>query len=170
MTTRAHFAKIESMIHLNLIVVGKLKEEYWRAAEKEYLKRLTASVELNIHEIREESFSEKDPIDLIKEKEGKKILEVLEKIKDSLVVVLEEKGKQFSSVDFAKNLSNWSGLSHSITFVIGGPLGLSKSVTSKANMNFSLSPLTFTHQMARVILLEQIYRAMMISSNRKYHY
>lgn len=170
MTKKPIFGKILTMLHIHLIFVGKLKETYWREAEKEYLKRLTASTDIVIHELKEESFSEKDPVEMIKEKEGKKILETLDKISDSLVVALEEKGKQFSSVDFAKNLSNWAGLSHSITFVIGGPLGLSKSITSRANMTFSLSPLTFTHQMARVILLEQIYRAMMIASNRKYHY
>ncbi|MEK7625334.1 MAG: 23S rRNA (pseudouridine(1915)-N(3))-methyltransferase RlmH [Patescibacteria group bacterium] len=157
-------------MHLHLIVVGKLKEEYWREAEKEYLKRLKSSNELVIHEIKEESFTEKDPVGMIKEKEGKKILETLGKIRDSLVVALEEKGKQFDSEGFAKNLSNWAGLSHSVTFIIGGPLGLSREVVAKANMTMSLSPLTFTHQMARVILLEQIYRAMMIASNRKYHY
>ncbi len=158
------------MAHLHLIVVGKLKEQYWREAEKEYLKRLTPSTEIVIHEIREESFSEKDPVELVKEKEGKKVLETLEKIRDSFVVALEEKGKQFDSVGFAKNMSNWAGLSHSITFIIGGPLGLSRNVISKTNMTLSLSPLTFTHQMARVILLEQIYRAMMITQNRKYHH
>ncbi len=158
------------MIHLHLIVVGKLKEEYWREAEKEYLKRLSSSTQITFHEIKEEPFGEKDPVEMIKEKEGKKILEVLEKIRDNFVVALEEKGKQFNSVAFAKNLSNWSSLSHSITFIIGGPLGLSRDVVLKSNSTFSLSPLTFTHQMARVILLEQIYRAMMISSNRNYHY
>ena len=158
------------MIHLHLIVVGKLKEGYWREAEAEYLKRLSSSSQITFHEIKEEPFSEKDPVEMIKEKEGKKILEILEKIRDNFVVALEEKGKQFSSVQFAKNLSNWSSLSHSTTFIIGGPLGLSRNVISKTNMTLSLSPLTFTHQMARVILLEQIYRAMMITQNRKYHH
>ncbi len=157
------------MIHINLIVLGKLKENYWSEAESEYLKRLQAFTKLNIIELREESFSEKDPVEITKQKEAEKIFGALEKIKDTFIITLEEKGKQFSSVDFSKQLTKWSA-EKSLTFIIGGPLGLSPEVVKKANANLSLSPLTFTHQMTRVILLEQIYRAMMIEQNRKYHY
>ena len=157
------------MLHLNIIIVGKLKEKYWLEAEAEYLKRLSAFIKLNIIELKEESFTEKDPIEFIKKKEGEKIINVLEKIKDSFLIALEEKGKQYSSVDFSKQITKWSE-NKSLTFIIGGPLGLDPEIVKKANSTLSLSSLTFTHQMTRVILLEQIYRAMMIGQNRKYHY
>lgn len=159
------------MINIHLIAVGKLKERYWKEAEAEYLKRLQPSATIIFHELKEESFTEKDPVDFIKEKEAKKILEVLEKIKDSYIFILEEHGKQFSSVALAKQFSHLAMEQfNNFTFIIGGPLGISESVRKRANTTLSLSPLTFTHQMTRVILLEQIYRAMMINTGRRYHY
>lgn len=157
------------MIHINIIVLGKLKENHWREAEAEYLKRLSAFVKLNIIELKEESFSEKDPAIVTKKKEAERILAAMSRTSDTFFVALEEKGKQFSSPDFAKQLTKWTE-SRSITFIIGGPLGLDPEVVKKVNTSLSLSSLTFTHQMARVILLEQVYRAMMIAQNRKYHY
>ena len=158
------------MIHINIIVVGKLKETYWREAENEYLKRLSAFTKINIIELKEESFTEKDPVETTKKKEAQKIFDELNKIKDSYVIALEEKGKQFSSVNFSKQLTQWSEINNTITLIIGGPLGLDPEIVKNANATLSLSPLTFTHQMTRVILLEQLYRAMMIGQNRKYHY
>lgn len=159
------------MMHINLIVVGKLKEEYWKEAEQEYLKRLTPFAKMEIMELKEESFSEKDPVEFIKEKEAKKILETLDKIKDAFVIALEEKGKQYDSKQFAVFLNNETMKQcNNVTFVIGGPLGLTREIVQKANATLSLSPLTFTHQMTRVILLEQIYRAQMINGGRRYHY
>jgi 23S rRNA (pseudouridine1915-N3)-methyltransferase len=157
------------MIRINLIVLGKLKEKYWQDAESEYLKRLQAFTKLNIIELKEESFSDKDLPEKIKQKEAEKILEALKKIGNTFLIMLEEKGKQYSSPEFSKQLIRWSD-TNSITFVIGGPLGLEPDLVKKANSTLSLSPLTFTHQMTRVILLEQVYRAMMIGQNRKYHY
>ena len=95
----------------------------------------------------------------------------MEKIKNSYVVVLDEHGKQFSSIDFAHQFDQLTNQQiNQITLILGGPLGLHNSIRQRANLLVSLSPLTFTHQMARVILLEQIYRAMMITNNRRYHY
>lgn len=158
------------MLKLHLIVLGKLKESYWREAESEYLKRLQPFIELSIHELKEESFTEKDPVEMVKEKEASKILETLDSLDVSFVAALEEKGKLFSSPDFAKQLQTWHETYHSAAFIIAGPLGLHESVRSRANTTLSLSPLTFTHQMARVLLLEQLYRAMMIAHGRRYHY
>lgn len=158
------------MIHIHLVVLGKLKESYWRSAEVEYLKRLQAFAKVTIHELKEVAFSEKDAPDFIKQKEAEKITEQIKKIETSHIFVLEEKGKQFSSPVFAKNLADLSSSHSSFTFVLGGPLGLATSIVKTANATLSLSPLTFTHQMARVILLEQLYRAMMINNNRQYHY
>ena len=153
------------MIHIDLICLGKLKETFWREAEAEYLKRLSAFAKIEIHELREESFGEKDSPEIVKKKEAEKILSVLKK-QDGLIIVLDEHGKQFSSTAFAGQIKPAGKL----TFIIGGPLGLDESVLKIANLKLSLSPLTFTHQMARVILWEQIYRAMMINNGRRYHY
>lgn len=159
------------MLHIHIIALGKLKESYWREAEAEYLKRLSPFAKITIHELKEESFGEKDKPEIIKEREAKKIEIELEKIKDSYIIALDEHGKQFSSSQFAGSLSNITLKQYNnVVFVIGGPLGLNDSVRKLANLNLSLSSLTFTHQMARVILLEQIYRAMMIQTNRPYHY
>jgi 23S rRNA (pseudouridine1915-N3)-methyltransferase len=158
------------MFKLHLIVVGKLKDDYWKSAEAEYLKRLQPFATIIFHELKEEAFTEKDPIDYIKEKEAKKILEALEKIAPSFTIILEEKGASHSSPEFAKKLQGWIEAHHTIAIIIGGPLGLHESVRTIANTTLSLSPLTFTHQMTRVILLEHLYRAMMITSRRRYHY
>ena len=159
------------MLHIHLITLGKLKEIFWREAEAEYLKRLSSFVKLTIHELKEESFSEKDSPEIIKEREAKKIEIEIKKIPDSYSIVLDEHGKRFSSVELVRQLNATTAQEHNtITFVIGGPLGLHESIQQRAHLNLSLSSLTFTHQMARVILLEQIYRAMMINNHRTYHY
>jgi len=159
------------MFNIQIVCLGKLKEQYWQEAQKEYLKRLQAFAKVEIIEIKEESFDEKVPAELIKEKEAQKIKDALSKIKSDFLFVLDENGKQFSSVDFSKKISNLSlEGNNSFTFIIGGPLGLHESVLKIANLKLSFSSFTFTHQMIRVFLLEQIYRAMMIATNRQYHY
>ncbi|HLD60913.1 MAG TPA: 23S rRNA (pseudouridine(1915)-N(3))-methyltransferase RlmH [Patescibacteria group bacterium] len=169
------------MLHIHIIALGKLKESYWREAEAEYLKRLKPFAKITIHELKEESFSEKDNPEVIKEKEAKKIQNEIEKYGNSYVIALDENGKQFSSVEFAHHINNrtmspfggsaFGGKqSNNITLVIGGPLGLDKTILNAANEVVSLSKMTFTHQTARVILLEQVYRAIMIGQNRRYHY
>ena len=95
--------------------------------------------------------------------------ETLNKIKNAHVVVLDEHGKTFSSQQFATQLQDLEQF-HQLVFIIGGPLGLSESILKLAKLKLSLSTLTFTHQMARVFLLEQVYRAMMINMGKKYHY
>jgi 23S rRNA (pseudouridine1915-N3)-methyltransferase len=157
-------------MNINLIVLGKLKENYWKDAEAEYLKRLQPWAKIVIHEIKEESFSEKDKPEIIKKKEAEKIKAVLKKINDAYIIALDEHGKSFSSVQFAEQFKNLAGQQNNIVLIIGGPLGLDESVLNLAKLKLSLSSMTFTHQMARVILLEQIYRASMINQNRKYHY
>jgi len=158
------------MLHIHIITLGKLKEGYWKEAEAEYLKRLQPYAKVFIHEIKEESFTEKDIPEIIKQREAEKIQIELKKIKDSYIVALDEHGKQFSSMQFAQNLTNLSGSSNSLVFVLGGPLGLDRSILDNADLKLSMSPLTFTHQMARIFLEEQLYRSMMIAGGRKYHY
>jgi len=153
---------------INIIVLGKYKEKYWLLAEKEYLKRLSAWFKIEIIEIKEESFAEKDDKEKIKTKEADKILA---KIPDnSFVVALDENGAEFTSELFADKFKTWQEQGQNIIFILGGPLGLHSSILQKANFKLALSKLTFTHQMVRVFLLEQLYRAQMINQNRKYHY
>jgi 23S rRNA (pseudouridine1915-N3)-methyltransferase len=159
------------MLHIKLICLGKLKEKYWREAEVEYLKRLQAFSKIEIVELKEESFGEKISPEMIRFKEAVKIKSALEKFKGAYVVVLDEHGEQFSSVEFSKKLSDLSLSGNTnFVFVIGGPLGLDESVLKMAKLKLSFSSFTFTHQMIRVFLWEQIYRSMMISANRQYHY
>lgn len=157
------------MRHITIICIGKLKESFWREAEAEYLKRLSSFAKVEIIELKEESFGEKDAPDTVRRREAEKIINALGKKRDHFIIALDEHGKQFSSMDFAQALEAPTA-GPSITFVIGGPLGLDKSVLQIAKLKFSLSSLTFTHQMARVFLLEQLYRAFMITNGRKYHY
>lgn len=159
------------MLHIKLVCLGKLKESFWREAESEYLKRLQAFAKVEIVELKEESFDEKTSVEIIKIKEAEKIINVLGKLKDAIVIVLDEHGKQFSSVAFSKHLFELAGRGNGdFVFIIGGPLGLDDSILKMANLKLSFSSFTFTHQMIRVFLFEQIYRAMMIEAGRQYHY
>lgn len=159
------------MLNFHIITVGKLKEEYWREAEAEYVKRLLPYAKVVVTEIKEENFDDKASPDLIKKREGEKITAALAKIKTDFLIILDSQGKIFTSPKLAERLAEaTSGYGTRLTFVIGGPLGLDKNILAAADLTLSLSALTFTHQMARIILLEQVYRAMMITQNRRYHY
>ena len=159
------------MMRIKIICLGKLKEKYWREAEEEYLKRLQAFAKLEVIELKEESFDGKIPVEVIKSKEAEKIKSALDKIKDAYIIILDEHGKQFSSVAFSKHLFGMVGQGESeFVFVIGGPLGLDESILKMADLKLSFSSFTFTHQMIRVFLLEQIYRSAMIDGGRQYHY
>ena len=153
---------------INIITLGKLKESYLQEAEQEYLKRLSVFTKINIIELKEEKFDEKSNHEVIKEKEAEKILKAIHK--NSYVIVLDKEGKQFSSEELSKKIIEFKNSSTEISFVIGGPLGLAESILNIAKEKWSFSKLTFTHQMMRVILLEQIYRSFMISEDRKYHW
>jgi len=138
------------MLHIQIIQVGKTKEKFFIEAENEFIKRLSAYAKLQIDTVEED-----------------KILN--RAWKDSYKIVLEIKGKEFSSEDFAKLLGKIMEKGK-VTFIIGGPFGLSKPVIEKADLKFSMSKMTFTHQMVRIILLEQIYRGFTILKGKKYHY
>ncbi len=159
------------MINITIIALGKLKESYWKEAEAEYIKRLTPEAKIEIIELKEESFDEKSNKEVIKQKEAEKIKKALEKTKDSYIITLDSTGSELTSTKLAEQISNITMKQYSnITFIVGGPLGLDKSIKEKSNLIFSLSHLTFPHQMVRTILLEQIYRSIMILGGRKYHY
>lgn len=158
-------------MEINIISVGKIKEDYFKKAIEEYEKRLKAYCRVNFIELKDESegknLSYKD-IDIILDKEGKRILE---KIKErSFIIVLDIKGKSIDSVEFSKKINDimLDGIS-SIDFIIGGSLGISQEVKDKANYSLSFSKFTFPHKLMKVILMEQIYRAFTIINNKTYH-
>lgn len=156
---------------IKLITVGKVKESFFREAISEYSKRLSRYCSLEIIEVSDEMTPDKasdSENELILKKEGDRILA---KIKDSeYLITLEIEGRKFTSEKLADKLSAicLSGYS-TITFAIGGSLGLSMEVKKRADFALSFSDMTFPHQLMRVILLEQIYRAFKINSNEPYH-
>ncbi len=155
------------MFNIHIIAVGKLKESYWKDAEAEYLKRLTPYAKIRITELKEEAFQSTQERTIVQKKEAEKILHVV--TDHSIFIALHERGKEMTSEQLAKTLAQKSEQGHTLTFVIGGPLGLDESLLKKADMQLSLSTLTFPHNMVRTILLEQIYRSVMIGKG-KYHY
>lgn len=155
-------------MHIKIITVGKLKEKYWESAEAEYLKRLSPYAKITFVELAEESFKPSDPTEMIQKKEAEKIIKTLED--DSFVIVLHERGKEKTSVEFANFLEQKTSGGTHLTFIVGGPTGLHESILKKADLQLSLSKLTFPHQMVRTILLEQLYRAVTIMKGKVYHY
>ena len=159
------------MIHINIICIGKIKESFFKDAILEYSKRLSKYCILNITEMPDEKIpnnaSEKE-INNIKNTECNKIINQLKK--DSYIICLDPNGKQYSSEDFSKKIENISLIGYSsITFIIGGSLGISKELLNKSNEQISFSKMVFPHQLFRIILLEQIFRAFKISDNENYH-
>lgn len=159
------------MININLIVLGKIKENYFKDAINEYKKMLKSYADLSIFEIMDEpcpeNLSDKD-MEKVKNIEGEKILS---KIKDgAYVIALAIEGKSLDSVAFSHKINDLMIDGHSnITFVIGGSLGLSDEVLKRADYKLSFSKMTFPHKLMRVILMEQIYRAFRIINNHPYH-
>lgn len=159
-------------MHIKIISVGKIKERYFVDAINEYSKRLLAYCDLEMLEVQDESISKNsnDSLDkIIKEKEGEKILT---KIKPGEYIILLdfENSKEYDSISFSKHIEDLmcSSLSR-ITFIIGGSLGLGENIRKVAKERMLLSKMTFTHQMTKVILLEQIYRAFKIMNHETYH-
>ncbi len=155
---------------ITIISVGKIKEKYLVEAIKEYAKRLSAYTKLDFIEVNDEkapdNLSEKE-IELIKDKEGEKILS---KLPDGYTICLAIEGKQLSSIELAEEMTKiMTYHSSNITFIIGGSLGLSQQVLKKADLLLSFSKMTFPHQIMKFILLEQIYRAFRINNNEPYH-
>lgn len=144
---------------ISIVAVGKIKEKYMSQAIDDYVKRLGRYCKVDIIETNEETSVEK---------EGENLLNRIPK--GSYVVVLDLKGKELDSLEFAKvfDKAQINGYSR-FTFVIGGSDGISDEVRKQADMLLCMSKMTFTHQMARLIILEQIYRAMKINNNETYH-
>lgn len=158
-------------MNITIISVGKLKEKYLKLGIDEYSKRLTRYCKLSIAEVPDEKAPENlsdAEMEAVKGKEGESILRY---IKEGMyVIALDIKGKMISSEELAVCLENLGITGNSnIAFVIGGSLGLSKEVIKRSDYKLSFSPMTFPHQLMKLILLEQIYRAFRIIKNEPYH-
>ena len=156
-------------MQVNLITVGKLKEAWLRDAYAEYEKRLHRYCRLNLTELPESRLPE-DPspaeIAAALEQEGKAVLQAVR----GKVIALCIEGKQYTSPEFSQLLADSASSGEStVSFVIGSSFGLCDAVKQRADLKFSMSRMTFTHQLARVLLAEQIYRAFQISTGGKYH-
>ena len=158
------------MLTINVICVGKLKEQFFKDAINEYSKRLSKYCKLNIIELPDEKIPDKTNPNLENEIKTKECNNIINHIKkDSYVISLDLTGKQHSSEEFSKNIENISMQSSQITFIIGGSLGLTDKVLKMSNQKICFSKMTFPHQLIRVFLLEQIFRAFKISNGETYH-
>jgi len=158
-------------VNISIITVGKLKEKYLRQGIEEYLKRLTAYAKVEVVEVADEKAPEElSELEMlqVKQKEGDRILAKISQ--DTYVIALAIQGKLQSSEELAKNLDKLATYGKSkVAFVIGGSLGLSDEVIKRSNEQLSFSRMTFPHQLMRLILVEQIYRAFRINRNEPYH-
>lgn len=156
---------------ITILTVGKIKEKFYTAAIEEYTKRLSRYCKLEILQVADEKTNEsasETEIELVKEKEGERLKKYISD--DAYVITLEIKGKELDSEELADKIDKLgvTGVSH-IVFIIGGSLGLHRSISDRANFKLSFSKMTFPHQLMRVILLEQIYRSYRIINNEPYH-
>ena len=158
-------------MNIKVVCIGKLKEKYWSDAVAEYSKRLKAYCALEIVELKEARLPDRAgdaEEESVKLAEGRDILSHIEK--DEYVITLEVLGKSLSSEGLAEKIDKLGLDGRSdVVFVIGGSLGLSKEVSERADFKLSFSAMTFPHQMMRVFLLEQIYRAFKINRGETYH-
>lgn len=157
---------------IRIVAAGKLKEKYLREGVAEYEKRLAPFASVELLETREEYMAE-NPSEAQRQqalaKEGERLLRLVPE--KSFLIVLDVKGKLLSSEALAKELAGLALQGRSdLTFLIGGAFGLSPAVRECADLRISFSPMTFTHQMVRLLLYEQIYRAFKINRGEKYHW
>ncbi|HIS89343.1 TPA: 23S rRNA (pseudouridine(1915)-N(3))-methyltransferase RlmH [Candidatus Avigastranaerophilus faecigallinarum] len=155
-------------MNIKVIAVGKIKEQYLKDAIKEYEKRLISFCSFSVIEVVAEQINDESLCEKYKEIEADRILQNIKK--NSFIITLEIKGKSFTSEAFAQKIKDISNEGiNDVVFIIGGANGLHKKVSDIGNMKISFSQMTFTHQMIRVLLIEQIYRAFKINANEPYH-
>lgn len=169
--SRITINNLEDQMKITILAVGKLKEKYWKQAMSEYEKRLGPYSKIEIIEVPDEkapeNMSDKE-IEQVKEKEGQRLLA---KIKpQATVITLEIEGKMLSSESLAKELQQRMTQGQSdFVFIIGGSNGLHDDILKRSNYALSFSKMTFPHQMMRVVLIEQVYRAFKIMRGEAYH-
>lgn len=161
----------EEIMKIKIICVGKLKEKYLEEGVKEYLKRLSAYCDVEVIEVGDERIPENPSLAeemIVKSKEGRRILDKVKQ--DDYMILLDVQGKEVDSIQFAESIEDCMLHGKStIDFVIGGSLGHGEDVLTRANKRISFSKMTFPHQLMRVILAEQIYRAFKIIRKETYH-
>lgn len=160
------------MLSINIICVGKIKEDYLKSAINEYSKRLSKYCNLSFTELQDEKLPNKINDSVISEIKNKEACKILEHVKkDSYIICLDLSGKEMSSCEFSKKIDDIClNFSSNITFIIGGTLGLTNDVLNLSNEKLCFSKMTFPHQLIRVFLLEQLFRAFKISKNETYHW
>ncbi|MCK2002372.1 23S rRNA (pseudouridine(1915)-N(3))-methyltransferase RlmH [[Brevibacterium] frigoritolerans] len=156
---------------ITIITVGKLKEKYLKQGIAEYTKRLSAYANIELVEVPDEKAPENlstADMDIVKQKEGERIL--VKVSPDTYVITLEINGKQLTSEQLATHMDQLATYGKSkIAFIIGGSLGLGTEVLSRSDYALSFSKMTFPHQLMKLVLVEQIYRAFRINRNEPYH-
>lgn len=158
------------MLNIHIVCVGKIKEKYLKDAILEYSKRLSKYCKLEIIELQDEKIPDKLNSSLENEIKNKECINILNHLpKDSFNIALDLRGKEFTSEDFSKKLDSLSMENSHICFIIGGSLGLTKDLLDRCNLKICFSKMTFPHQLIRVFLLEQIFRAFKISHGETYH-
>lgn len=155
-------------MNIKIVALGKIKEKFLKEGVDEFLKRLTPYSSVEIVELMPIEIKDENLVEKVLDEEGEKILAFIKP--SSYVITLEIGGKMFSSEDFSHKLAELinDGVSE-VVFVIGSSCGLSKKVSARADLKMSMSKMTFLHQFARLILVEQIYRAFKIMKGEKYH-
>ena len=153
---------------ISLLVVGKTTDARLQALIEEYQKRLVHYVPFELKVIPELRNAKNLSMDEQKQREGEQILAMADA--GSRLILLDEHGKEYRSVDFAAQLTKWMSAGRNLIFVVGGPYGFSEDVYSRAESKISLSQMTFSHQMIRLLFVEQIYRACTILRGEPYHH
>lgn len=158
-------------MNITIITVGKLKEKYLIDGIKEYQKRLSKYCKLNLVEVADEKCPEnlsQADMEIVKNKEAERIIKKIPTT--TQIITLEIEGKMLTSEEFSKKIDSYGVTGHSnLTFIIGGSLGISDTIKKMSDFKLSFSKMTFPHQVMKMILLEQIYRAFRISRGEPYH-
>lgn len=158
------------MLNINIVCIGKIKEKYLKDAFAEYTKRLSRYCKLTFLELPDEKIPDKINDNLINEIKVKECTNIINHLKkDSYIIALDLRGKEFTSEEFSKKIDNLSMENSHLTFIIGGSLGLTKELLDLCDLKICFSKMTFPHQLIRVFLLEQIFRAFKIQKGETYH-
>lgn len=159
------------MLTIQILCVGKIKEDYLKSAISEYSKRLSKYCKLHILELPDEKLPDKLNPSISNDIKTKECSNIIKHIKnDSYIFALDLSGRQFSSEEFSDKIQEVSMISSNITFIIGGSLGLTNELLNLSHQKICFSKMTFPHQLIRVFLLEQIFRAFKISKGEAYHH
>ena len=158
------------MLTINIICIGKLKERYWREAVEEYRKRMKPLCKLSIIELPEERVSDNPSDAQIQQTITAESDRILQKLgKGDYVIALCVEGKNISSEELSQRIEDIAMTHSTVDLIIGGSWGLSDELKARADMQLSIGKMTFPHQLCRVMVLEQLYRAFQISKGTKYH-